>query len=126
MSGSRVGVTEVTIGDGGSGAAGERAAKLMVNKRERERIPNDEPHWSKVEREREEQVRRGDKNTKGRKEGETRRKKGGRLEERKRSSSALPSVSSSIISQIIITTQTYVFLYKMIQEKIVHTAGLLL
>lgn len=37
MSGSRVGVTEVTIGDGGSGAAGERAAKLMVNKRERER-----------------------------------------------------------------------------------------
>lgn len=32
--GSRVGVTEVTIGDGGSGATGERAAMLMVRERE--------------------------------------------------------------------------------------------
>ncbi|TNN59405.1 hypothetical protein EYF80_030420 [Liparis tanakae] len=34
---SRVGVTEVTIGDGGSGAMGERVVKLMVPGRERER-----------------------------------------------------------------------------------------
>lgn len=31
---SRVGVTEVIIGDGGSGATGERAAMLMVRERE--------------------------------------------------------------------------------------------